>query len=44
MRTWKIPGTEEEVEQIDTTRKIGRPRLRWLEDVCDDLRKMRVKR
>jgi hypothetical protein len=29
--------------KIYTTRKIGRPRLKWLEDVHDDLHKMKVK-
>jgi hypothetical protein len=43
LETWKIPRTNEEVNQIDTTRKIGRTRLRWLEDVYDDLHKMKVK-
>jgi hypothetical protein len=29
--------------QIYTTRKRGRPRLRWLQDVYDDLCKMKMK-
>jgi hypothetical protein len=29
--------------KICTTRERGRPRLRWLEDVHDDLRKIKVK-
>jgi hypothetical protein len=29
--------------KVHTTQKKGWPRLRWLEDVHDDLRKMKVK-
>jgi hypothetical protein len=29
--------------KVCMTRKIGRPRLRWLKDVHDDLHKMKVK-
>jgi hypothetical protein len=29
--------------KLYATRRIGRPRIRWLEDVTADLRRMRIK-
>jgi len=39
VRTMMQPG---KMQEIATTRRIGRPRIRWLEDVIADQRRMGI--